>query len=98
MLNNEDFIEQENEPVIIALEDDLGHEQEFEFLDVVEYEGEEYLVLLPTDEDATECMILRIESVDDESESYVGIDDEELLQKVFEVFKERYKDEFAFED
>ena len=97
MLNNEDFYD-EYEPEIITLEDDLGNEKDFEFLDVVEYEGEEYIILLPTEEDEqSEVMILKIESVDDDTENYVGINDEETLQKVFDIFKERYKDNFDFE-
>jgi len=97
MLNNEDFAE-EYEPEIITLEDDLGEEKDFEFLDVVEYEGDEYIILLPIeDEEQNEVMILRIDSVDDETENYIGIDDEEILQKVFDIFKDRYRDEFDFE-
>lgn len=101
MLNNEDFDNEEYEVEIITLEDDLGNEQEFEFLDVVEYEGEEYIILLPVedmDKDQSEVMILKIESIDDENENYVGIDDEEILQKVFAIFKKRYETEFDFED
>ncbi len=97
MLNNEDFYD-EYEPEIITLEDDLGNEKDFEFLDVVEYEGDEYIILLPTaEEEQNEVMILRVESIDDETENYVGIDDEEVLQKVFDIFKERYQDDFDFE-
>ena len=97
MLNNEDFYD-EYAPEIITLEDDLGNEKDFEFLDVVEYEGEEYIILLLTEEDEqSEVMILKIESVDDDTENYVGINDEETLQKVFDIFKERYKDDFDFE-
>ena len=97
MLNNEDFAE-EYEAEIITLEDDLGEEKDFEFLDVVEYEGEEYIILLPVeDEEQNEVMILRVDSVDDETENYVGIDDEEILYAVFDIFKERYKDDFEFE-
>ena len=98
MLNNEEFNE-EYEAQIITLEDDLGNEQEFEFLDVVEYEGDEYIILLPVDgeEEQNEVMILRIDSVDDETENYVGIDDEDILQKVFDVFKKRYADDYDFE-
>ena len=97
MLNNEDFYD-EYEPEIITLEDDLGNEKDFAFLDVVEYESEEYIILLPTEEDEqSEVMILKIESVDDDTENYVGINDEETLQKVFDIFKERYKDDFDFE-
>ena len=98
MLNNEDFAE-EYEAEIITLEDDLGNEKDFEFLDVVEYDGEEYIILLPAeDEDSSEVMILRIDSVDDNEESYAGIDDEEILQNVFDIFKKRYQDAFDFED
>ena len=43
-------------------------------------------------------MILKIESLDDEHENYVGIDDEEVLQKVFDIFKKRYENELDFED
>lgn len=99
MLNNEDFAE-EYEAQIITLEDDLGNEQDFEFLDVVEYDGEEYIILLPVDgedEEQNEVMILRIDSIDDENENYAGIDDEEILQKVFDIFKKRYEDDFDFE-
>ena len=98
MLNNEDFAE-EYEAQIITLEDDLGNEKDFEFLDVVEYDSDEYIILLPAeDEDSSEVMILRIDSVDDDTESYAGIDDEEVLQKVFDIFKKRYQDAFDFEE
>ncbi|MBE6824993.1 MAG: DUF1292 domain-containing protein [Ruminococcaceae bacterium] len=88
---------QEYEPQLITLEDNEGNEVEFELLDVVDYENEEYIVLIENDEDAQDVVILKIESVDDETENYVGIDDEELLSNVFEAFKEKYKDEFDFE-
>ena len=96
MLNNEDF-DEEYEAEIITLEDDQGNEQDFEFLDTVEYEGEEYIVLLPADEEQNEVMILRVDTLDDENESYSGIEDEETIQAVFDIFKERYKDDFDFE-
>ena len=97
MLNNEDFAE-EYEAEIITLEDDLGNEKDFEFLDTVEYDGDEYIVLLPVNEDEQdEVVILRVDSLDDENELYTGIDDEEILQAVFDIFKDRYKDDFDFE-
>jgi len=97
MLNNEDFAE-EYEAEIITLEDDQGNEKDFEFLDTVEYDSDEYIILLPVEEEEQdEVMILRVDSLDDESELYTGIDDEEILQAVFDIFKDRYKDEFDFE-
>ena len=86
---------------IIVLNDENGNEIEFEFLDLIEYEGEEYVVLLPNDEedDAGEVVILKLEDTDsEEEESYVSVDDEEVLQNVFDIFKEKFKDEFNFID
>ncbi len=97
MLNNEDFAE-EYEAEIITLEDDLGNEKDFEFLDTVEYDGDEYIILLPVEEEEqNEVMILRVDSLDDKDEIYSGIDDEEVLQAVFSIFRDRYKDDFDFE-
>jgi len=86
---------------IIVLNDEEGNEVQFEFLDLIEYEEEEYVVLLPVEEeeDSEEVVILKVEDTDsDEEESYVSVDDEETLNKVFEIFKEKFKDEFNFID
>ena len=86
---------------IIVLNDEEGNEVKFEFLDLIELDGEEFVVLLPTEEeeDNEEVVILKVEdSEDDEMESYVSVDDEETLNTVFEMFKEKFKDEFNFID
>lgn len=96
----------ENEELdnIIILNDEQGNEVKFEFLDLVELEEEEYVVLLPVteegEEDEGEVVILKLEDTDEDSddESYVGVEDEEILNKVFAIFKEKYKDEFNFVD
>ena len=52
-----------------------------------------------TDEDDGEVVILKVEdSGNEEEESYVSVDDEETLNAVFEIFKEKFKDEFNFTD
>ena len=82
---------------IITLSDEDGNDMEFEFLDVIEYEDEEYVVLLPPDDE--EVVILKIDSNDDsETEDYIGVEDEELLEKLFELFKDRNSDIFSFSD
>lgn len=87
---------------IIVLNDEDGNEVNFEFLDLVELDGEEYVILLPTDEDEEEpgeVVILQVEDTDSEDEeSYVSVEDEETLNKVFEIFKDKFKDEFDFVD
>lgn len=99
MLNNEDFAPDiQEEANIIVLTDDEGNDVEFDFLDTIEYEGDEYIVLIENVEDNDEVVILKIESLDDENENYVGVDDEETLNAVFKIFKDRFKDEFDFTD
>ena len=87
---------------IIVLNDEEGNEVNFEFLDLVELDGEEYVILLPTDEndeEPGEVVILEVEDTDsDDEEYYVSVEDEEILNKVFEIFKEKFKDEFDFID
>jgi uncharacterized protein YrzB (UPF0473 family) len=87
----------DNEGALITLTDDEGNEVEFEFLDVVEFEGEEYIVLIENDEDADEVVILKINAIDEDTEEYVSIDDDELLQSIFEIFKQKYEGEINFE-
>ena len=44
-------------------------------------------------------VILRVEDTEsEEEESYVSVDDDDILNKVFEIFKEKFKDEFNFID
>ena len=98
----------ENEELdnIIRLNDEDGNEVQFEFLDLVELDNEEYVVLLPVDDEESEepgeVVILKVEDSDDDSdeetESYVSVEDEETLTKVFEIFKDKFKNEFDFVD
>ncbi|MCD7954211.1 MAG: DUF1292 domain-containing protein [Lachnospiraceae bacterium] len=87
---------------IITLTDENGNDIQFEFLDLLEYEGEEYVILLPlededADEDGAEVVILRLgEDNPDGTESYESVDDPQVLEAVYEVFKEKFKDEFHF--
>lgn len=86
---------------IIVLTDEDGIDVEFEFCASVEYEGNEYVVLLPTEEDDGEVVILQVVEDENDSENeevtYVGVDDDDVLQKVFDLFKEQAGDEFDFE-
>lgn len=90
---------------IVILNDEDGNEVKFEFLDLIDLDDEEYVVLLPItedgEEDEGEVVILKVEDNDDEDseeESYVSVEDEETLNKVFEIFKEKFKDDFDFVD
>lgn len=99
MENNEEELDN-----IITLNDENGDEVKFEFLDLIELDEEQYVVLLPIleegEEDDGEVVILRVEDSEEnsEEESYVSVENEETLMKVFEIFKEKFKEEFDFVD
>lgn len=96
---NQGFDEENN---IIYLSDENGNDVKFEFLDLIEYESEQYVVLLPAEDeedDSGEVVILKLEdSESEDEESYVSVDDEATLNAVFDIFKEKFKDEFNFDD
>ncbi len=103
-MDDENNILDEDMSNIIILNDENGNEVQFEFLDLIEYESEEYVVLLPVledgEEDDGEVVILKVDDSEEDSdeESYVSVDNEETLMAVFEIFKEKFKDEFNFTD
>ena len=102
MDNEENNVSEELDNIIV-LNDEEGNEVEFAFWDLIEFNGEEYVVLLPMEgseeEEDGEVVILKLEDTDsEEEESYVSVDDEKKKKKVFEIFKEKFKDEFNFVD
>ena len=85
----------------IILNDEDGRGVPFEFLDLITYNGEDYVILLPKEEsdDAEEVVILKVdETYSEDEESYTSVEDEEILQAVFNIFKEKFRDEFNFVD
>ena len=88
----------EEQECIITLPNENGEEVEYQFIDSITYENAEYVVLLPVDEEDCEVVILAVEADDDEMENYVVVDDEEILEGVYAIFKERFADELDFED
>lgn len=93
---NEELLNEE--PFILSLTDEEGNEVELELIDSVDYEGKEYLVLLPPDDEAAEVIILEVEPQGDDMETYVTVTEEETLNAVFAIFKERFQDFFTFEE
>ena len=97
-MENENIMEMEEEVSILTLTDENGNDVNFEYLDCVDYQGKEYLVLMPEDEEADELIILEVEPVDEELENYLSVSDEAVLDAVYAIFKEKYKDVMNFED
>ena len=96
-MENENLIPEE-ETGILTLTDENGNDVDFEYMDCIVYEGKEYLVLMPAEEDSDELVILEVEPVDEETENYLSVDDEATLNAVFGIFKEKYQDILNFEE
>ena len=89
-------LEEEESQITLTGED--GEEITFDYLDCLTYQDTEYLVLMPTETDETQIVILEIQPVDDENETYLPVEDEAILDAVYGIFKERYKDVLTFEE
>ena len=77
---------------LIVLTDEDGQEVEFELLDPIEYQVEEYAVLYPAEGGEDELVhILRVvaEDLDEEEARYEGLEDQELIEAVYRIFRKR---------
>ena len=83
-----------DEDSFITLTDQDGNEVDFLLLDVMEYEGADYMVLMPlTDEDGEEdeeeLFFLRAEKTD-EGEVYSSIENEALLNAIADAYEKLF--------
>ena len=95
-MDMETNLPEEEEVSILTLTDENGQDVDFEYLDCIDYQGKEYLVLMPVDED--EIVIMEVEPVDEENENYLAVTDEGVLDAVYGIFKEKFQDVLEFED
>ena len=79
----------------VSFKDTDGNLCEGDFLDIVLYEKNEYVIIEPVDGDGY-VDIFRIMHVNDK-EVYVRVTDDNVLDGVFEVFRIKNEDEFDFE-
>ncbi len=95
---NNNIPEEEVNENYITLTDENGEEVSFELLDIVDYKERTFAVLLPFDEEDDGVVILElIPSDDPDFNDFVGIEDDDLVQEVFEEFKKNYQGEYEFE-
>ena len=81
---------------MLSLLDEEGNEVLFEVLDMIEYKDENYVVLLPEGEEV-DVVILKVTEIDDTQDQFSPVESEEDVMAIFELFKERCKDDFDFE-
>ncbi len=91
----------EYSPDLITLVDDEGTEHNFEILDTLEYEDTLYYALIPVFDDPTDTLadsgeyyIMEVIEEDGEQE-LAEVDDDELIDKLADIFEERFNDIFA---
>ncbi len=101
---SKDFFGEEEEDKILNEEEELftltdedGNEIKFEFLDFVELENENYVILYPIENNNDEVVILRVQETEGEQDEYLSVD-EKTLQTVYAIFKEKFKDVYNFQD
>lgn len=85
---------------IVVLCDMEGKEIEFEVLGSVEYSEEIYEVLLPCDlaeDNELVPVIFKLDATNEKTD-YIPVEDEDVLYDVFDIFKDKYKNEFDFID
>ena len=86
-------------PDILTLSDEEGKNTEFEILDIIEFEGKNYYVLLPRYQDpetalrfSADFIILRADS--DTDETYFSVPADDIAGKISCIFEERYNSSF----
>ena len=93
-MDNKEILNGEEESEIIELIDDDGKVIKFKLLDVTEYKGVKYTLLLaaePSDEIADdEVVIFRL---NEEEEVLEPVEDEALLEEVFEFYQSEVDEE-----
>lgn len=94
ILENEDDVLEEDGEEIVELIDDNGNVLKFKLLDVTEYKGVKYTLLLaaePNEEIAEdEVVIFRLNEVEEVLEP---IEDDNLLEEVFEFYQNEIDEE-----
>lgn len=98
--NRENIQEEDN--FLVDLFDDDGNKQTFEHLDTVQVNGDDYVICIPykeeEDDEVDEVIILKIDGEENGESVLVPEEDLEVLDKAYELFKERNADLFDFED
>ena len=87
--------EELNEDYVVLTDED-GVDVRFQYLTTVDYEGELYVVLAPEeeeDEDEEGVYILKIEKDEQGEDIYVTVEDENVLNAVFEKFVQMVNEE-----
>ncbi|MBO6047005.1 MAG: DUF1292 domain-containing protein [Erysipelotrichaceae bacterium] len=85
--------------LLMVFENEDGTTFECELQDTVFYDNNEYGVFLPvTDDDQGDVIIVKIEDTDGDEVVFDGDLSDEILEGVFEIFKEHFQDVYEFDE
>ncbi len=82
----------------VSFTDENGRANNFEILAVIEYRGTDYAVMLPENDSPSYNGLLYIfeiaEELDSDTDTYVGVEDEEIIKAVYDLFMDEVEKEF----
>ncbi|MDD4080676.1 MAG: DUF1292 domain-containing protein [Eubacteriales bacterium] len=96
MIEEEMLFEDDEDSNLVELTDEDGNVAQFEYLDTLEHKGESYVVFMAVQDDEEdededeegEVVILKIAQDDKGEDIYVTVEDEDIVQEVFDMFME----------
>lgn len=80
-------MQDDNGKQVVVLTDEDGNDVEFELVDMVEYQGEEYIALIPCEldlEEEAEVVIMKVDSDD----MLTAVEDEEVADTIYDLVME----------
>lgn len=94
--NNKNNVPETEEVEFFEFVDEDGKVEKFEILGYIEFEGSDYVALLPENDDSQVHILEVVEELDSDYDTYIGIDDQALVDKIYEKFMKENKDRFNF--
>ena len=97
---NEEIGEEVNENLIELTDEETGEKILFELLDTIILDGNEYYALTEyiedSEEEESDVYIMMPVEYEDGEQSLEIVEDEDLIDRVFEIFQQNHADEFEF--
>lgn len=94
---NDKTLEEMEDGDIIEFGCDDGTTEQYEYLDTVSYNNTDYVLLYPHSdniENPDSVHIFEIiEEIDSEYDTYAGVADQDIVDAVYDLFKEKHRDD-----
>ena len=78
---------------VVVLSDDMGNEVEIEYIDSVSLDGRDYAMFMPLENDDDEVIIMQYDNVSKDYDSFIPVTDTKIMQAVYDLLRDKYKDE-----